>query len=120
MGDYETSSRSVNIICEDTVRYSFVSHLSAALRREGISISVFADTDLDYRNQGATVSVVVFSETYAFSLPWVDNFAKVLELRRNNGHKVIPVFYGVDPSVIDQEWMRKLLETGYSAGHQSR
>nr|WID60867.1 CHS3 protein [Arabidopsis thaliana] len=118
MGDYETSSRSVNIICEETVRYSFVSHLSAALRREGIS--VFADTYLDYRNQEARVSVVVFSETFAFSVPWIDNFAKVLELRSNNGHKVIPVYYGVDPSVIDQEWMRMLLETGYSAGHQSR
>ncbi|XP_019090058.1 PREDICTED: probable WRKY transcription factor 16 [Camelina sativa] len=93
---------SVNIICEETARYSFVSHLSAALRREGISISVFADTDLDYRNQGATLSVVVFSESNAFSLTWVDNFAKVLELRRNNGHKVTPVFYGVDPSGTNQ------------------
>lgn len=40
----QESSHNVEIICEGTVQYSFVSHLSAALRREGISS--FVNTDL--------------------------------------------------------------------------
>lgn len=116
MVDYEKSSHSVNIICEETVRRSFVSHLSAALRRESISVSVFSDTDFDDQNQGVRVSVVVFSENYASSLSMLDNFAKILQLRSNNGHDVIPVFYGVDPSAVNPNhaWLPLHME-----GHQS-
>ncbi|XP_020877773.1 protein DA1-related 4 [Arabidopsis lyrata subsp. lyrata] len=116
MVDFEKSSHSVNIICEETVRRSFVSHLSSALHREGISVCVFADTDFDDQNQGARVTVVVFSENYAFPHPMLDNFAKILQLRSNSGHEVIPVFYGVDPSAVNpnHDWLPLHME-----GHQS-
>ncbi|KFK26011.1 hypothetical protein AALP_AA8G191300 [Arabis alpina] len=105
MVDSDETSRSVDIICEESVRYSFISHLAAALRRQGISVSVFTDTDPDDQNQGARVSVVVFSETYALSFPWLD---KVIERRRNNnGYVIVPVFYGVSPSDVNRfyDWL---------------
>lgn len=109
MVDSEETSHSVNIICEETVRYSFVSHLAAALRRQGISVSVFTDTDPDDRNQVARVSVVVFS---ALSVPWFD---KVIERQWNKGYVIVPVFYRVDPSVVNRnyDWLR----IGNIAGH---
>lgn len=60
MVDSDETSHSVNIICEESVHYSFISHLAAALRRQGISVSVFTDSDLDDQNQRARVSVMVF------------------------------------------------------------
>ncbi|CAN8300407.1 unnamed protein product [Cochlearia groenlandica] len=120
MVDYEKTSQSVDIICDETLRYSFVSHLSAALRRAGISISVsaFADLDSDYLNEKSRVSVVVFSETIRLFQNWRDKFHKTLQLRRKESQKVIPVFYGVDPSSVFvypyQEWQGMLQEGHYS------
>jgi hypothetical protein len=49
------------------------------------------------------LSVIVFSENYASSKWCLEELAKVIERRRNNGQIVIPVFYKVDPShVINQ------------------
>ncbi|KAF3508156.1 hypothetical protein F2Q69_00000736 [Brassica cretica] len=121
----EKNSHSINIICSETVRYSFVSHLSGALRRQGISVFVFAGTDElesysfpDDQNQEARVSVVVFSETYASSGRW---FAKQLELHKKNGYVIVPVFYGVDPSVVnrDLEFLGTLKRDGNLTRHPS-
>ncbi|VVB14994.1 unnamed protein product [Arabis nemorensis] len=105
MVDSDETSHGVNIICEESVRYSFVSHLAAALRRQGISVSVFTDSDPDDQNQGARVSVVVFSQTYALSVPWFD---KVIERGRNNSSVMVPVFYGIAPSDVNPnyDWLR--------------
>lgn len=126
--DSKKSSHGVNIICSETERYSFVSHLSRALGRRGISVSVFADTDdteLETysipgdQNHVAMVSVMVFSETYASSIPW---FATYLEDHKNKGYVIVPVFYGVDPSVVNRnlECLRTLPRDGNLTRHQSR
>ncbi|XP_013630635.1 PREDICTED: protein DA1-related 4-like isoform X3 [Brassica oleracea var. oleracea] len=121
----EKNSHSINIICSETVRYSFVSHLSGALRRQGISVFVFAGTDElesysfpDDQNQEARVSVVVFSESYASSGRW---FAKQLELHKKNGYVIVPVFYGVDPSVVnrDLEFLGTMKRDGNLTRHPS-
>lgn len=87
---------------------------------------VFAGTDElesysfpDDQNQGARVSVVVFSETYASSGPW---FAKQLELHKKNGYVIVPVFYGVDPSVVnrDLEFLGTMKRDGNLTRHPSR
>ncbi|KAJ0261117.1 Protein DA1-related 4 [Hirschfeldia incana] len=122
---YEKKTHSVNIICLETVRHSFVSHLSGALCRQGISVSVFAETDeseletysfLDDQNQGARVSVVVITETCASSVPW---FAKHLERHKNNGYVIVQVFYGVDPSVVNLEFLGTLPRDDNITAHQS-
>lgn len=118
----EKNSQSVNIICSETVRHSFVSHLSGALRRQGISVCVLAvETNFfpDDQNQGVRVSVVVITKTYASSIPW---FAKHLERHKNNGYVIVPVFYGVDPSVVnrDLEFLGTLPRDDNITGHPSR
>ncbi|CAF1780945.1 BnaCnng41120D [Brassica napus] len=110
--------KSVNIICEKTVRYSFVSHLSAALSREGISVSV---NDEDFQNQTvndwATVSVVVISD---LEKPWFAKLTKVTERMDNNGHLVVSVIYGVDPLNRGFHLVREFLKARNIKAHRSR
>lgn len=110
--------KSVNIICEKTVRYSFVSHLSAALSREGISVSV---NDEDFQNQTvndwATVSVVVISD---LEKPWFAKLTKVTERMDSNGHLVVSVIYGVDPLNRGFHLVREFLKARNLKPHRSR
>lgn len=110
--------KSVNIICEKTVRYSFVSHLSAALSREGISVSV---NDEDFQNQTvndwATVSVVVISD---LEKPWFAKLTKVTERMDSNGHLVVSVIYGVDPLNSGFHLVRESLKARNLKAHRSR
>ncbi|KAL0735637.1 hypothetical protein Bca4012_011847 [Brassica carinata] len=110
--------KSVNIICEKAVRYSFVSHLSAALSREGISVSV---NDEDVQNQTvndwATVSVVVISD---LGKPWFVKLTMVTERMDNNGHLVVSVIYGVDPLNRGFPLLIEFLEDRNLIAHRSR
>ncbi|KDP24759.1 hypothetical protein JCGZ_25499 [Jatropha curcas] len=95
----------VNFRGED-VRDVFLSHLHKALsqneivafvdekldRGEDISSSLLAIIDKSY------ISVVIFSENYAYS-PWcLDELVKILECNKTMEQMVLPVFYRVDPS----------------------
>ncbi|XP_061943576.1 disease resistance protein RPV1-like isoform X5 [Populus nigra] len=90
---------------EDT-RVGFTSHLHTALDRK--QILTFIDYQLVRGDEisasllrtieEAKLSVIVFSENYASSKWCLEELAKVIERRRNNGQIVIPVFYQVDPS----------------------
>ncbi|KAJ6855754.1 hypothetical protein NC651_040399 [Populus alba x Populus x berolinensis] len=90
---------------EDT-RVGFTSHLHAALKRE--QILTFVDNQLVRGDEisasllrtieEAKLSLIVFSENYASSKWCLEELAKIIERRRNNGQIVIPVFYKVDPS----------------------
>lgn len=124
------NSHSVNIICEESVQYSLVSHLSAALRREGISVFVdscgfqetkpFSVEQNQAVTDGARVSVVVISNMVELFDPWVLKFLKVIKRRRNSGHMVVPVFYGVDPLNRVYGWANRRLEAEKLTSHQSR
>ena len=49
------------------------------------------------------IAVVIFSKNYASS-PWcVDELKKILECKRTCGQIVLPVFYHVDPSDVDEQ-----------------
>ncbi|XP_073263032.1 disease resistance protein RPV1-like [Populus alba] len=90
---------------EDT-RVGFTSHLHAALKRK--QVPTFVDDQLVRGDEisasllrtieEAKLSVIVFSANYASSKWCLEELAKILERRRNNGQIVIPVFYQVDPS----------------------
>ncbi|CAK7328817.1 unnamed protein product [Dovyalis caffra] len=95
---------------EDT-RYNFTSHLYDALRRK--QIKTFIDDELE-RGEEITasllrtieeskISVIIFSKKYASS-PWcVDELVKILECKKEYGQIVLPVFYHVCPSDVDEQ-----------------
>ncbi|VVB05360.1 unnamed protein product [Arabis nemorensis] len=99
---------------EDTVRYSFISHLTAAFHRRGISSFVGEDDGSDTETNGfsklsesaienSRASVVVFSEKYSSSKPCLEDLVKVSERRRNDGLAVVPVFYPVTKSFVKKQ-----------------
>jgi len=92
-------------------RNNFTSHLYDALCRK--KIKTFIDDGLE-RGEEITpallktieesrISVVIFSKNYASS-PWcVDELVKILECKETYGQIVLPVFYHVDPSDVDEQ-----------------
>ncbi|XP_048227211.1 disease resistance protein RPV1-like [Ricinus communis] len=89
---------------EDT-RDNFTSHLYSALNKK--KIFTFMDKEIKRGEEispsiakaikGSKLSVIIFSEKYAFSKWCLDELTKILECKKMNGQIVIPVFYRVDP-----------------------
>ncbi|XLR61900.1 hypothetical protein S83_012572, partial [Arachis hypogaea] len=48
--------------------------------------------------EDSRISIVVFSKSYGNSTWWLKELEKIMECRSSKGQKVVPVFYGVDPS----------------------
>ncbi|OMP09941.1 hypothetical protein COLO4_04985 [Corchorus olitorius] len=91
---------------EDT-RKNFTDHLYEALKRRGII--TFRDDDkleageaiapeLFKAIQESWCSIIVFSETYASSSWCLEELSEIVKQKNERGHKVFPIFYGVDPS----------------------
>ncbi|XP_039070008.1 TMV resistance protein N-like [Hibiscus syriacus] len=91
---------------EDT-RKSFTDHLYDALNRSGI-ITFKDDPKMDAGEeiapqlfgaiQQSWCSVIVFSETYAFSSWCLEELVEIVKQKNEKGHKVFPIFYDVNPS----------------------
>ncbi|KAG4123246.1 hypothetical protein ERO13_D11G315366v2 [Gossypium hirsutum] len=91
---------------EDT-RKNFTDHLYAALKRSGI-VTFRDDPKLEAGEeiapelfkaiQQSWCSVIVFSQTYAFSSWCLEELAEIVQQHNNDDHKVFPIFYDVDPS----------------------
>ncbi|XP_039022284.1 TMV resistance protein N-like [Hibiscus syriacus] len=109
---------------EDT-RKSFTDHLYDALKRRGI-VTFRDDPKLEAGEeiapelfnaiQQSWCSVIVFSETYAFSGWCLEELAEIVE-QKKNGHKVFPIFYDVDPS--DLRKQKGEVEKAF-VGHEER
>ncbi|KAE9617831.1 hypothetical protein Lal_00033928 [Lupinus albus] len=93
---------------EDT-RQFFTTKLHAMLQQKGLA--TFIDNERlmrgDVISQGllraieeSLVSVVILSENYASSTWCLDELQKIIELRKEFGRAIFPVFYGVDPSEV--------------------
>ncbi|XP_027337254.1 disease resistance protein RML1A-like [Abrus precatorius] len=88
------------------VRHGFLSHLNVAFTQK--NILAFVDDKLQRGDEisasllGAIerslMSLVIFSENYAFSRWCLDELVKIIDCKRENGQIVVPVFYHVDPS----------------------
>lgn len=98
----------INFRGEDT-RKNFISHLYAALSNAGIS--TFLDDEklkggdrlgpeLLQAIRVSQISIVVFSKRYTTSSWCLNELDQIMECHRTYGHVVLPVFYGVDPSVV--------------------
>ncbi|XVF77467.1 hypothetical protein PTKIN_Ptkin14bG0046500 [Pterospermum kingtungense] len=91
---------------EDT-RKKFTDHLYAALKRKGI-VTFRDDPDLKRGEeiapellkaiQESWCSIIVLSETYAFSGWCLEELAEIVKQKNVGEHKVFPIFYDVDPS----------------------
>lgn len=118
----QNSSHSVNIICKaGTAEYSFVSHLFAALRREGIS--VFLDrggykADIGgYKNQA--ISVIIISNKVEANDPCSHMFIDVIKPRRDDdGIRIMVPSYGYNR--FNQVWAKRRQEAGILTRHKTR
>ncbi|KAK3431405.1 hypothetical protein EUGRSUZ_E03285, partial [Eucalyptus grandis] len=88
------------------VRQGFLSHLYAALDQKGIY--TFVDSEelrkgeeispaLMRAIEESHVAIIVFSENYASSRWCLEELLKIMECKEQNGLKVFPVFYKVEP-----------------------
>ncbi|XP_034228765.1 disease resistance protein RPV1-like isoform X1 [Prunus dulcis] len=92
---------------EDT-RNNFTGHLYSNLVQKGIK--TFIDDDLSRGEEispallkaieESMVSIIVFSENYAYSKWCLDELVKILECKELKNQMVFPVFYKVDPSYV--------------------
>ncbi|EOA16009.1 hypothetical protein CARUB_v10004129mg, partial [Capsella rubella] len=126
--------------CEDTIRHSFLSHISAEFHRRRITCEYHvSDHDRVPEERDAAiakskVSLVILSEEYAFSKQCLDELLNVSECRANNDLVVVPVFYGFTKSALRKQclklknkypddrvadWRRTLLEIADLPGHAS-
>ena len=90
---------------EDT-RLGFTGYLYQALDRNGFN--TFVDDKLQRGEniseelleiiENSMISIIVFSENYAFSTWCLDELVKIIECKKNDQMEVRPVFYNVDPS----------------------
>ncbi|XP_054776076.1 disease resistance protein RLM3-like isoform X2 [Prosopis cineraria] len=90
---------------EDT-RYSFTSHLHAALTR--LKVRTYIDYELQRGDEispallkaieEAKVAVVVFSQNYASSRWCLDELVKIMDCKRSKGQIVVPIFYHIEPT----------------------
>ncbi|XP_030938860.1 TMV resistance protein N-like [Quercus lobata] len=94
---------------EDT-RNGFTGHLYQALCDNGIN--TFVDNDLERGEQisvelvkaikSSMISIIIFSQNYAFSAWCLDELVEILNCKQN-GQLVLPVFYKVDPSEVRKQ-----------------
>ncbi|KFK28601.1 hypothetical protein AALP_AA7G018700 [Arabis alpina] len=122
--------------CEDTIRYSFLSHLFADFRGRSISVKNPASDhnrvseELEAAITQSKVILVILSEQYVSSKWCLDELVKILG---SNG-PVVPVFYGLTKSALRKQclklkktypkdrvadWRRALLEIADLPGHAS-
>ncbi|KAL4354634.1 hypothetical protein GQ457_06G022660 [Hibiscus cannabinus] len=110
---------------EDT-RTNFTDHLYDALNRRGI-VTFRDDPQLEAGEeivpeifkaiQQSWCSVIVFSETYAFSGWCLEELAEIVKQRNDKGHEIFPIFYHVDPS--DLRKQKEKVEEAFSR-HEKR
>ncbi|XP_059625372.1 disease resistance protein RUN1-like [Cornus florida] len=90
-------------------RNNFTGHLLAALDRNGF-YTFRDDTKLargEDIGQGllkfiedSSIAIIIFSKNYAASGWCLDELVKIMDCRRTFKQFVVPVFYGVDPSIL--------------------
>ena len=94
---------------EDT-RNGFTGHLYRALHEKGIK--TFIDNVLPRGEEisgellkairSSRISIIIFSQTYAFSAWCLDELVEILNCKKN-GQLVLPIFYKVNPSEVRKQ-----------------
>ena len=94
----------------EETRNSFTSHLYRGLCNKGIK--TFIDNDLQRGEEISgellkairlsRISIIIFSQNYAFSAWCLDELVEILNCKQN-GQLVLPVFYKVNPSEVRKQ-----------------
>lgn len=101
----------LNFYGKDT-RKNFTDHLYTALKQKGIDVfrddeklkrGTFIDLELMKAIRESKYAIVILSENYAFSRWCLDELAKILQCMKQTGLTVLPVFYYVDPSAVQNQ-----------------
>uniref|UniRef100_A0A7N2MUT3 20 kDa chaperonin, chloroplastic n=1 Tax=Quercus lobata TaxID=97700 RepID=A0A7N2MUT3_QUELO len=106
-GDYDVF---LSFRGEDT-RHGFTGYLYQALCDEGFK--TFIDNkdlqkgeeisaELIKAIKSSMISIIIFSQNYAFSTWCLEELTKIVECKKN-GQKVLPVYYKVDPSEVRKQ-----------------
>ncbi|XP_050228040.1 disease resistance protein RPV1-like [Mercurialis annua] len=92
------------------IRDGFLSHLHQSLLQN--QVNAFVDDNLERGKEITSsllqiieksyVSLVIFSTNYADSSWCLDELVKILECQQNKGQIVLPIFYRVDPSHVQE------------------
>ncbi|CAA0394637.1 unnamed protein product [Arabidopsis thaliana] len=95
----------------EDVRNNFLSHLLKEFESKGIV--TFRDDHIERSHtigdelraaiRESKISVVLFSENYASSSWCLDELVEIMKCKEEQGLKVMPVFYKVDPSDIRKQ-----------------
>jgi hypothetical protein len=62
--------------------------------------------------EGSFISLIIFSENYASSSWCLEELVKIIECKEKYGQILIPVFYGVDPTIVRHQ--KKSYENAFS------
>uniref|UniRef100_A0A7N0VGY0 TIR domain-containing protein n=1 Tax=Kalanchoe fedtschenkoi TaxID=63787 RepID=A0A7N0VGY0_KALFE len=92
----------------EDVRKSFIDHLRAGLKREGITAIFYDDTRLERGDEiqsklyeaidCSKMAIVTFSHRYAESRWCLDELVRIMKRRSHGLMVVLPVFYDIDPT----------------------
>lgn len=89
-------------------RRDFVSHLYCALSNAGVN-TFFDDEnllkgtpleELTRAIEASQIAIVVFSETYTESTWCLTELQKIIDCNESYGQIVVPIFHGVEPSIL--------------------
>lgn len=102
----------VSLSSGDDTSINFSDHLYTALVRSGIHTHRADDgiergrnmqSEFERATEESRISVIVFSKGYASSGWCLDELLNVLQRRKAVGHKILPVYYNVDPSEVGKQ-----------------
>ncbi|KAF7848244.1 hypothetical protein BT93_L2156 [Corymbia citriodora subsp. variegata] len=111
------------------VRNNFLSHLYAALSRNGIH--TFLDNEELRKGQQISptlvsaieescVAIIIFSEDYASSRWCLEELVKIMECEAQKGLIVLPVFYKVEPREVRRAYKRTMAKHETEFGKDSK
>ncbi|KAM7478648.1 hypothetical protein LguiA_026861 [Lonicera macranthoides] len=97
---------------EDTGK-TFTDHLYTALVKAGFHTfrddhKIKRDENIEYSRlnqiiQKSNSSVIIFSKDFAFSRWCLDELEMILKCKRNFGHRILPVYYDVEPTDVRKQ-----------------
>lgn len=101
----------LNFYGKDTCK-NFTDHLYIALKQKGIDVfrddeklkrGTFIDLELMKAISESKYAIVILSENYAFSRWCLDELAKILQFMKHTRLTVLPNFYYVNPSAVQNQ-----------------